>query len=240
MLSSRKHRIQRYRREFTIIELLIVISIIIILASLLLPALNAAKNRARTLICVSVLKQYGMAMNNYINDYQGWIPPVSTSLWIDGETLGMRGFLAPYLGIRGNKPQLQMVRKKLYCIQREEIDRPSGGVSQPNYAANNWLIRQMDKIGTPSRVCHLTEFSNEPGASWVSSSLSGHIPALPSHRDSANVLFCDGHVSTIHYKKIPCPEGNGVGTGTDYGKNQSYLFWSSSLRTDPRLIYGSY
>jgi prepilin-type processing-associated H-X9-DG protein len=70
--------------SFTMVELMVVISIIVVLASLMFPALNKARESVKAISCVNNQRQCGLAITSYIGDYDGYfLNEVAPGKWTD-------------------------------------------------------------------------------------------------------------------------------------------------------------
>jgi prepilin-type N-terminal cleavage/methylation domain-containing protein/prepilin-type processing-associated H-X9-DG protein len=93
----------RDRTGFTLIELLVVMAIISILAALLLPAIQRAKEAARLAVCTGHIGQIGRAFAQYVNEYGGYTPPEAGIVHFGwGEGPGWTNKLFPYVDANAN------------------------------------------------------------------------------------------------------------------------------------------
>jgi prepilin-type N-terminal cleavage/methylation domain-containing protein/prepilin-type processing-associated H-X9-DG protein len=96
--STRLH--EQHRRAFTLIELLVVIAIIAILAAILFPVFARARESARRASCLSNLKQIGLGMIMYTEDYDEHVPPIDINAAADtnaNNPYGWADAIQPYL-----------------------------------------------------------------------------------------------------------------------------------------------
>jgi len=181
-IHERVQVMQTRQKRFTLIELLVVIAIIAILASLLLPALSQAREKARQTACANNLKQLGLATIMYADENEAWTPQVvnfdvyllyNQNTWRNHGQLYSNNFIKD-----GNL--FYCPDDRTFTMENQFIANPSGTRrgSYDIYKANMRVIEGV-YYKEPERQAYLAD-------DWT----YGHV----HHTDYYNCLFLDGHV----------------------------------------------
>ena len=129
-----KLKMKHCKQAFTLIELLVVICIIAILASMLLPALQSARESASTATCISNLGQFAKAYQMYATSYNDFMP----SLTDPQGTSGSCGWESALISAIGQDPDKNPpFKKSFFCDGDASSESASAGGSKKSYSLNN-------------------------------------------------------------------------------------------------------
>ena len=211
------------RAAFTLIELLVVIAIIAILAAILFPVFARARENARRSSCQSNMKQIGLGIAQYTQDYDEYMPIGNAG----NSGQGWAGVVMPYIKssqifVCPSDASVNATYPNLYKVSyayNQNLDAPGGVLTPLNIASfnatsltvnvfevnggsasNSNEIRPTETASPAGSGYYLSNPNGAPGG-YATGDMGGRnygsFTSLPRHFDGSNFLAVDGHVKWL-------------------------------------------
>ncbi len=206
---------RRSQAGFTLVELLVVVTIISILAAMLLPALQRAREQAEKTLCQSNVRQIGVAFSLYTGDWSSFLPPcyIDSRNWTTCVAI-------PYLGFEGSVSSVSstiMYNEKqngvFYCrtrIAAHLANFPTNNTRKAYGYNGRMPYKSVDKIPNPSKACLVgSGYSRSDGV--LVHQIYPWEPPVAAHGGKASFVYLDGHVKLLDQWAIPLDDTSADG-----------------------------
>lgn len=208
---------KRSGQNFTLIELLVVIAIIAIIAAMLLPALNSARESGKKIRCTANLKQVGVGFSLYGSDYEGYVP----TAYSDNNWNGRKWFeMFKDLGYTSNEELYHCPSESIFEFTGADLNYGINALSLGYFDAHSSYMQYKEadflKFSDGSRLIIVMDTPpNQLNQNIETSAFVGHKnhgiypietpgsnPIYLRHNKQINTLRFDLHVETNSYQEV--------------------------------------
>lgn len=231
---------------FTLIELLVVIAIIAILAGMLLPALNSARETARSKQCMNNFRELARAVTLYADDFNEFIPseqsgsanhnqgffgtvhdsdiydPYPLATYIGGEAMTQKMVIGAFAS--SNNKQSKFACPTAAYYSNGKTLGVNGSFAAPSISISKTANWKLTRVKKPHRTMLMTD--HQVGANAVDSICKlGQTSGVPQsfpyrHSNAQNVVFVAGHATALNKYQFPHSNSGYPGYSTYYN-----YFW---------------
>ena len=232
MINQKSLRHAGVKQGFTLIELLVVIAMIAILAAILLPALNSARERGRVASCINNLKQLGTSLTTYadgndgiyVNGYSSapyrWFVYIGTGLSVDI-------FKCPSSTVAPINDRLfeQAVTGYADKYPGSYGINPLVGATEANWVTNGYAMRNQSSVKNPTQTPAFIEVHRTdkvlPHVTFDTRNQDYSISTR--HNENVNITWIDGHVAPLTLTQM-------INESTALGSSDPVYKWLRGLR----------
>ena len=197
------------RDGFTMIELLVVMSILAVLAAILFPVFAGAREKARGATCMSNLRQIGIALESYSQDYDESLPYHMMCLDEQGTYQNWLGTLSPYSRSTGiyncpSNPDGKYTGPDAVALSYV-YNRDLNGACLASVSDTAGVISALDGLQVSCSFAGGDTFRDTDGMAYSEDPNSGegaHETIFARHNGGGNCLFLDGHTKWLRSQHV--------------------------------------
>ena len=207
-------KVSHFTRAFTLIEVIVVLTIIVIMMAMVYPAFTSISERAKATKDMSNLRQIGLAMQMYLNDKDGILPAIDAAPGMGTIGPPPNPVIYPKYIDKGGRRVFQSPFDKRAALDTDSAP-VSYGINQNMYAASPGIAGNMGKVVSPASTIFMApNYNGDPGliAAWTSHAAAppyvrnlpvggGGVMTRGPQRSGTQIdaLFCDLHAETMTF-----------------------------------------